>query len=63
MTRRDLLVGETDRLAALADGVATIRGAEHRWSTVGLYEVDAEQITTCRLLALDQPAFDAFWSG
>lgn len=62
MTRRDLLVGEADRLAALTDGSATIRGAEHSWSTVGLYEVNTGQIASCWLLALDQPAFDAIWS-
>lgn len=61
MTKQDVLVGEGDRLAALTDGSATIRGVHHRWSTVGLYEVEAERITACWLLALDQPAFDAIW--
>ena len=63
MQRRDVLVGDGDRIAALTDGVATIRGVEHRWSTVGLYDVDDQQITACWLLPLDQHAFDAIWSA
>jgi ketosteroid isomerase-like protein len=63
MKRRDVLVGDGDRVAALTDGFATIRGVDHRWSTVGLYDVADGQIAACRLLALDQPAFDAIWSG
>lgn len=63
MTRRDILVGEGDRLAALTDGAATIRGVEHCWSTVGLYLVEDHQIATCWLLALDQSAFDAIWAA
>ena len=62
MQRRDVLVGEGERIAALTDGLATIRGVEHRWSTVGLYEVAQHRIAACWLLALDQPAFDAIWS-
>jgi uncharacterized protein len=62
MQRRDVLVGDGERIAALTDGVATIRGTRHRWSTVGLYAVTDEQIAACWLLALDQPAFDAIWS-
>jgi ketosteroid isomerase-like protein len=63
MERRDVLVGDGDRVAALTDGIATIRGAEHRWSTVGLYEIAGRQIAACWLLPLDQRAFDAIWSG
>jgi ketosteroid isomerase-like protein len=63
MKRRDVLVGDGDRVAALTDGFATIRGVDHRWSTVGLYDVADGQIAACWLLALDQPAFDAIWSG
>ena len=62
MQRRDVLVGEGDRVAALTDGVATIGGVEQRWSTVGLYEVAGRQIAACWLLPLDQRAFDAIWS-
>jgi uncharacterized protein len=62
MLRQDVLVGDGDRLAALTDGVATIRGAEHRWSTVGLYDVADGRITACWLLPLDPRAFDAIWS-
>lgn len=63
MHRRDVLVGDGDRLAALVDGSATIRGVDHRWSTVGLYDVADGRIAACWLLALDQVAFDAIWSG
>lgn len=58
----DVLVGEGDRLAALVDGSAVIAGTTHRWSTVGLYDVADGRIARCRLLALDQRAFDAIWS-
>lgn len=63
MQRRDILVGEGYRVAALTDGFATIGGVERRWSTVGLYEVLEQQITTCWLLPLDQGAFDVVWGG
>jgi ketosteroid isomerase-like protein len=63
MRRRDVLVGDGDRLAALTDGFATIRGVDHHWSTVGLYDVIDRQIAACWLLPLDQRAFDAIWSA
>jgi ketosteroid isomerase-like protein len=63
MQRRDVLVGEGDRVAALTDGAATIGGVERRWSTVGLYEVAAQRVAACWLLPLDQGAFDAIWSA
>jgi ketosteroid isomerase-like protein len=63
ITRRDVLVGETDRIAALNDGFATIRGVSHRWSTVGLYDVADERIAACWLLPLDQHAFDVIWAA
>jgi ketosteroid isomerase-like protein len=62
LRRRDVLVGDGDRVAALTDGFATIRGVEHRWATVGLYDLLDQQITACWLLPLDQLAFDAIWS-
>src|SRR5215216_7228805 len=61
--RRDVLVGDGDRFAAFTDGFATIRDVDHRWSTVGLYDVVDQRITACWLLPLDQHAFDAIWSG
>jgi ketosteroid isomerase-like protein len=61
--RRDVLVGDGDRLAALTDGFATIGDVDHRWSTVGLYEVSDRQIAACWLLPLDPRAFDAIWSA
>jgi ketosteroid isomerase-like protein len=63
MERLDVLVGEGDRVVALTDGIATIRGVDHRWSTVGLYEISDGQIAACWLLPLDQQAFDAIWSA
>ena len=63
MERRDVLVGDGDRVAALTDGFATIRNVDHRWSTVGLYDVIGRQIAACWLLPLDQRAFDAIWSA
>ena len=61
MKRRDVLVGDGDRLAALTDGFATIGAVDHRWSTVGLYDVIDRQIAACWLLPLDQREFDAIW--
>jgi ketosteroid isomerase-like protein len=63
MTRRDVLAGDGDRVAALTDGFATIGAADHRWSTVGLYDVVDGRIAACWLLPLDQRAFDAIWSA
>ena len=68
ITRRDVLAGDGDRFAALTDGRATIAGAEHHWSTVGLYDAaglydaDGQQVAACWLLPLDQTAFDAIWT-
>lgn len=62
LKRRDVLVGDGDRIAALTDGFATIGNVHHRWSTVGLYDVVDRQITACWLLPLDQRAFDAIWA-
>jgi hypothetical protein len=64
MHRRDVLVGEGDRIAALTDGTATIGGQERRWSTVGIYDVvDETRIGACRLLPFDQQQFDSIWSS
>jgi ketosteroid isomerase-like protein len=63
MHRRDVLVGRGDRIAALTDGSARIRGADRRWSTVGLYDVVDDRIAACWLLPLDQHEFDAIWSA
>ena len=62
MTRRDVLTGDGDRIAALTDGTATIDGLDRQWSTVGLYAVTAERIGACWLLPLDPTGFDAIWS-
>jgi ketosteroid isomerase-like protein len=58
----DLLTGDSDRVAVLTDGTATIGGVEHRWSTVGLYRLREGRVAACWLLPLDQAAFDAIWS-
>jgi hypothetical protein len=63
MRRQDVLVGDGDRIAALTDGSATIGGEDHRWSTVGLYDVVDRGIGACWLLPLDQRAFDRIWSS
>ena len=63
ITRRDVLVGDGDRIAALTDGRATIAGTEHYWSTVGLYDVSGQQVAACWLLPLDPAAFDAIWTS
>ncbi len=57
----EALVGDGDHVAVLTDGTATIAGAEHRWSTVGLYRLRGDRIAACWLLALDQAAFDRAW--
>ena len=62
LNRRDVLVGDGDRIAALTDGRATIAGTEHHWSTVGLYAAAGQQVAACWLLPLDQTAFDAIWT-
>jgi hypothetical protein len=62
ITRRDVLVGTGNRVAALSDGFATINGSEHNWSTIGLYELLDERVVACWLLPLDQQAFDVIWS-
>jgi hypothetical protein len=62
INRRDMLVGDGDRIAALNYGIATIGGVEHGWSTVGLYGAVDGQIAASWLLPLDQQSFDSIWS-
>jgi ketosteroid isomerase-like protein len=62
INRRDVLVGDGDRIAALNYGLATIAGVEHGWSTVGLHDIVDGQIAACWLLPLDQRGFDSIWS-
>jgi ketosteroid isomerase-like protein len=59
----EMLIGEGDHVAVLADGSATLKGVRRRWSTVGLYRLRGERIAACWLLALDQEAFDDAWGG
>jgi len=58
----DMLTGEGDHVAMLTDGTAVIGGREERWSTVGLYRLDAEHVAACWLLPLDPEAFDRIWA-
>lgn len=58
----ELLVGDQEHLAVVTDGTAVLEGAEHRWSTVGLYRTRNGKISACWLLPLDQEAFDRAWS-
>jgi ketosteroid isomerase-like protein len=58
----EVLVGDGDHVAVLTDGVAVVAGSEERWSTVGLYRISGRRIAACRLLALDQAAFDRIWA-
>jgi ketosteroid isomerase-like protein len=62
MRRVDVLVGGTNRVAALTDGLAVLGGVERQWSTVGLYTLCGERIDACTLLPLDPVAFDDIWS-
>jgi ketosteroid isomerase-like protein len=59
----DVLTGDGDRVAVLADGSATIGGREERWSTIGLYRLaDDRRFAGCSLLPLDPAAFDRIWA-
>jgi ketosteroid isomerase-like protein len=62
ITRRDVLTGEGDTIATLADGVATLAGVARRWSTVGLYRTAAGRVAECWLLPTDPGLFDQIWS-
>ena len=62
MLPREVLTGDGDHVAVLTDGVAVVGGREERWSTVGLYRLGGGRIAACRLLALDQAAFDRIWA-
>jgi predicted kinase/ketosteroid isomerase-like protein len=59
----ELLGGDGTHVAVLTDGSAVLDGAEHRWSTVGLYRIERGLIAACWLLPLDQEAFDRAWAG
>jgi uncharacterized protein len=63
MTRRDVLTGDGDAVAALTDGSARIDGEERHWSTVGLYRFREGKLAECDLLPLDPDQFDRIWAG
>ena len=58
----ELLVGEGDHAAVLTDGTAVLQGAEHRWSTLGLYRFRGSRIAACWLVPLDPEHFDRIWA-
>jgi uncharacterized protein len=62
ITRRDVLTGAGDMIAALSDGQATLAGTPRRWSTVGLYRIIAGRVAECWLLPTDPVLFDQIWS-
>jgi ketosteroid isomerase-like protein len=62
ITRRDVLTGDGNTIAALSDGEATFGDQVRRWSTVGLYRVVAGQVAECWLLPTDTELFDRIWS-
>jgi ketosteroid isomerase-like protein len=59
----EILTGAGDHVAVLTDGTAVIDGAEHRWSTVGLYRFRGDLVAACWLLPLDPAAFDRIWAA
>jgi YbgC/YbaW family acyl-CoA thioester hydrolase len=59
---REILVGPADYAAARTDGVATLDGRQHAWSTLGLYLIRAERVAECWLLPLEPRSFDAIWA-
>jgi ketosteroid isomerase-like protein len=60
--RRDVLTGEGNTIAVLADGEATLAGTAQRWSTVGLYQIVAGRVAECWLMPADPELFDRIWS-
>jgi uncharacterized protein len=59
----ELMVGDGNHASVLTDGTAVIAGAERRWSTLGLYQIDEERVAACWLLPLHPEEFDTIWSG
>lgn len=62
ITRRDVLTGTGNMIAALSDGEATLAGTAQRWSTVGLYRIVAGRVAECWLMPTDPALFDHIWS-
>jgi YbgC/YbaW family acyl-CoA thioester hydrolase len=62
ITRRDVLTGDGNTIAALTDGEATFEGQTQRWSTIGLYRVVADKVAECWLMPTDPDLFDRIWS-
>lgn len=62
ITRRNVLTGEGNMVAVLADGEATLAGITQQWGTVGLYRVVAGRVAECWLMPTDPELFDRIWS-
>jgi ketosteroid isomerase-like protein len=58
----EVLVGDREHAAVLTDGTAVLHGAEHRWSTLGLYRFRGDRIAACWLFPLDPEQFDRIWT-
>jgi len=63
MKRRDVLVGDGDRLAALTDGFATIRVSHTAGPPWACTTSAAGGSQPVGYFHLDQRAFDAIWSA
>ena len=57
----ELLWGD-EHMAVITLGTVTKDGLERAWSEVALYRLRDGRVSECRLLPLDQAAFDAIWS-
>jgi ketosteroid isomerase-like protein len=62
MQRIDVLVGESEHVAALTDGTAVLGGVTRTWSTLGLYRLREGRVAACWLLPLDAREFDLVWT-
>jgi hypothetical protein len=58
----ELMVGDGQMVASLTEGTAVLGGEAHRWSTVGLYRLGADEIEACWLLPLEPATFDRIWA-
>jgi hypothetical protein len=55
-------LADDEVVVQLADGRATIGGAEAAWRTAGVYRVSGGRIAEAWLVPLDLAAFDAAWT-
>jgi len=57
----EVLSGE-DHIAVIVLGTVTKDGLERSWSEVALFRLQDGLVSECRVLPLDQAAYDAIWS-